>query len=116
MDTKTYKKVVWGRWVIGVLAGTLLSVTIATSIARDQFVEGCERGKLDRASQAEAFRAQSDYLNLVLDAKSVKQDVKDAALMNQKTQNASATDLESRTGNGFKCADKFPGLFDLVFS
>lgn len=77
---------------------------------KDRVVElrqGCERGKLDRTSTANAFRAQSDYLNLVLEARSVKQDVKDAAEINQGVQNTSASDLETRTGEGFDCTQIF---------
>lgn len=70
--------------------------------------EGCERGKLDRQASARAFRAQSDYLNGVLNATSVQRDVKDAATLNQSTQNESATSLESRTGDRLDCSDAFP--------
>lgn len=69
---------------------------------------GCERGKLDRTANATAFRAQSDYLNLVLDAESVQEDVKSAARVNQAVQDASASSLESRTGDNLDCRDAFP--------
>lgn len=69
---------------------------------------GCERGKLDRTANAEAFRGQSDYLNLVLEAESVQEDVKRAARINQAIQNASASSLESRTGDNLDCAEVFP--------
>ncbi len=69
---------------------------------------GCERGKVDRTMISAAFEAQSDYLNLVLDAESVKKDVKDAALVNQSQQNKSATDLKSRTGLNLDCTKAFP--------
>lgn len=75
---------------------------------RDAQRAGCERGKLDRADNARAFRAQSDYLNLVLEADSVKADVKRAARVNQAAQNASASSLEARTGDNLICAKAFP--------
>lgn len=76
--------------------------------SRERLVTGCERSRADRASIARAFRAQSDYLNLVLQAKSVKEDVKRAARTNQRTQDESATDLESRTGVNLDCQRVFP--------
>lgn len=66
-------------------------------------IDGCRRGKLDRTAIARALRAQSTYLNLVLQAESVKQDVKTAAAANQRAQNASASSLESRTGSNLNC-------------
>jgi hypothetical protein len=69
---------------------------------------GCERGKLDRAAIAAALRAQSTYLQLVLDARSVKADVKRAAAANQSVQDKSASSLESRTGTRLNCARAFP--------
>jgi hypothetical protein len=82
---------------------TLYQNNIAGQI-RDAQLKGCERGKLDRTANAKAFRAQSDYLNLVLQAKSVHADVKRAARVNQRTQDESATSLESRTGSNLDCA------------
>lgn len=79
----------------------------ASAIRAGQLV-GCERGKLDRAANARAFRAQSDYLNLVIDAKSVKEDVKRAARKNQRIQDGSATSLESRSGPRLICVEVYP--------
>lgn len=66
-------------------------------------VATCERLKSDRAIVARALRAQADYLNLVLDARSVMEDVKRAARVNQATQIAAAIELESRTGVRLNC-------------
>lgn len=68
----------------------------------------CNRGKVDRTMIAKALRAQATYLNQVLDAESVKQDVKRAALKAQRSFNSSATDLESRTGTNLDCSQVFP--------
>lgn len=40
---------------------------------------GCERGKLDRSDNADFQRAQRDYINQVVLAQSVQEDVKAAA-------------------------------------
>lgn len=71
-------------------------------------LNGCQRGKTDRTMIAQALRAQSTYLNSVLDAASVKADVKRAARKAQAVFNASATDLESRTGRALVCAAVYP--------
>lgn len=86
-------------------------------------IDGCERRVADSQVNSEsikrisvALRGQSDYLNLVLDAESVKQDVKDAAKVNQGKQNWAATyleetavpSLESRSGENFDCTTAFP--------
>jgi type II secretory pathway pseudopilin PulG len=71
-------------------------------------LSGCARSKTDRNAIAKALRAQSTYLNGVLAATSVKRDVKTAATMAQDRFNASATDLESRTGRNFSCLAAYP--------
>jgi type II secretory pathway pseudopilin PulG len=69
---------------------------------------GCKRSKIDRTAIASALRAQATYLNGVLDAASVKADVKRAALVAQRRFNRSATGLESRTGRKLDCARVYP--------
>lgn len=101
------------RWV----AASLLILFIAALFwvpyqgrteLRDSQIAGCQRGKLDRAANARAFRAQADYLDLVLAASSVQQDVKTAARINQAQQDISARGLESRTGKNLDCDKVFP--------
>ena len=70
--------------------------------------KGCQRSKTDRTMIAAALRAQSTYLEHVLAAASVKADVKRAARRGQAVFNASATDLESRTGQKLACARVYP--------
>jgi hypothetical protein len=64
------------------------------------------RVKLDRAAIARALRAHTNYLREVLDAESVRQDVKDAALRNVRVQTVSASELEERAG--IRCERVFP--------
>lgn len=89
---------------------------------RVNFIAGCERNKADRrdvargiAALGSAVNAQAGYLSLVLEAASVKQDVKDAAQVNYNAQkNAyrvvkmTARSLRSRTGENLVCATAFP--------
>jgi hypothetical protein len=84
-----------------------------TTTLRDSQRAGCERSKVDRTAIANALRAQANYLNGVLDAASVKEDVKKVARSTQKTFNISAMSLESRTGTRLDCNDIYPkaGLF-----
>lgn len=56
-------------------------------------IEGCERSKQDRIQNARAWTSNVIYLSGVLDAASVKQDVKDAATKNIKAQRKSAAQL-----------------------
>lgn len=122
-----------GFIILGLILGGLILVAVKVSqddtidVAREQTVQriaqasyrqdmkawrsridGCRRGKKDRAANARAFRAQADYLNLVLDAESVKQDVKDAAAVNQRVQDWAASSLESRTGPNLNCLEVTP--------
>lgn len=100
------------RWLVVLMALLILGLLWTSYDGRREIVDGqrlgCERGKLDRTAIAAAFRGQSDYLNLVLDAASVQEDVKSAARINQAIQNASASSLESRTGDNLDCAEVFP--------
>lgn len=123
----------WGLLALGVILGLLVLLT--GRLARDdastvavkaatveiqqrayrQDIEawrarlaGCRRGKQDRTANAKAFRAQANYLKKVLAAGSVKADVKRAARRNWRTQNQSATSLESRTGRNLDCAAATP--------
>lgn len=101
-------------WFIVFLA-FLLTILFAYSIIQsyegrvnlvDNQRAGCIRGKLDRSANAQAFRAQSTYLQLVLQAQSVRRDVKSAALVNQNTQDATATELEQRAR--INCSEEYP--------
>lgn len=127
----------WGLIALGIVLGLLVLLTgrlarddastVASSVAVRRAVHevkaevyrqdietwhgrlaGCQRGKHDRTSIAAALRAQSDYLNLVLQAKSVQADVKRAARVNQRVQDSSAVDLESRTGANLRCREAYP--------
>jgi type II secretory pathway pseudopilin PulG len=69
---------------------------------------GCSRSKVDRTAIAAALRAQATYLNQVLDAASVKADVKRAARVAQATFSRSASGLESRSGKNLRCGDVYP--------
>lgn len=118
-------------WLIVVVAvlltiitlGTMAAVVIsrrdaAMDVARTAYAQdiqkwheslgACARGKLDRTVNATAFRAQSTYLNLVLDAASVKADVKRAARRAQAIFDDTADELESRTGIGLDCRMVYP--------
>lgn len=58
---------------------------------------GCERNKLDRAANAAAWTAHRTYIEKVLKAASVKQDVKDAADDAVKTYKIVSADLSKRS-------------------
>lgn len=62
----------------------------------DLRVEGCERNKLDRIDSARSASAQASYLDKVLGAASVQEDVKAAADANVKQQRESAGGFSSR--------------------
>lgn len=87
-------------WVIGWVLLLLLVAYVfgqsyagRTQLANDQR-EACRVTSFSRIDVGKALRAQSDYLNLVLEAESVKDDVKRAARRNQAVQDRVATRLE----------------------
>lgn len=102
----------------GRLASDNASNTAVDTVVREAYrqdienwhgrVAGCIRGKRDRTATALALRAQAVYLDLVLDAESVQEDVKRAARVNQRIQDLSAADLESRTGDRLDCEQVYP--------
>lgn len=108
-------------WALSIAVSVAAAYWTATTAERDirdsqrqafrqrraDLLRGCERSKRDRTSIARALRAQSDYLNLVLRAQSVKADVKRAATANQEQQDTAARDLETRSGDHFECAAAF---------
>src|SRR5689334_7661990 len=102
------------RWVSGVAVAVLIALLFVSFHNTDNFVRGCERGKSDRAAQAKGAQAQADYLTKVLDAKSVKQDVKKAATKAWEGWNDAAVDLRSRTGKNLDCNAEFPPLIPFV--
>ena len=67
---------------------------------------GCERGKLDRIDNAAFQRAHKKYIDRVVLAQSVKEDVKDAAREAVKTYNRTAASLTKRSQ--INCASAFP--------
>lgn len=67
--------------------------------ARTSQVAGCERGKLDRADNADFQQAYVRYNLAVTSAASVKQDVKIAARLLRKTVQRTSASLASRTGD-----------------
>jgi hypothetical protein len=90
-------------------AHDVAQATYTQNITRwHELQQGCARSKTDRTSIAWALRAQSTYLNHVLAAASVKADVKRAARAAQRTFDASASGLESRTGTKLVCAHVYP--------
>ena len=78
------------------------------ALQRDFTVSGCGRSKTDRTVTASAFAGQATYLELVLDAASVKEDVKRAARTNWHKQLSAAESLRSRTGRRLNCKTAFP--------
>lgn len=101
------------RLVITVLAVMAFVVVggrySAVSNSRDQ----CNRSKKGALVIGPALQGQADYLDLVLQAKSVKQDVKDAAAVNQAKQQKAADVLNGLNGK-LDCTKKYkfiPGLF-----
>lgn len=67
---------------------------------------GCERGKLDRRANADFQRAHKVYIDKVVLAQSVKEDVKAAARIAVETYNRTARDLTIRAG--IDCNKAFP--------
>lgn len=67
---------------------------------------GCERGKLDRADNAAFQRAHKLYIDKVVLAKSVEEDVKAAARTAVETYNKTAASLTLRSQ--INCAKAFP--------
>src|SRR3954465_6276823 len=67
-----------------------------TNIAISQRV-GCERGKLDNSDNAAFQRAQTEYINRVVLAQSVKEDVKRAARVAVKTFGRTSSALTTRS-------------------
>lgn len=67
---------------------------------------GCERGKLDRADNAAFQRAHTIYITKVTGAKSVKQDVKDAAEIAVITFRRTSANLAARSK--IDCETAFP--------
>lgn len=66
----------------------------------------CERGKLDRNSNAAFQRAHTEYITTVTGAKSVKEDVKKAARKAVKTFRKTSQELSERAK--IKCAQAIP--------
>lgn len=95
----------------------------------DSQIAGCQRGKKDRAANAEAleqiakgFRTQRNYLKGVLVAQSVKEDVKRKARHARANFTSvsfeigkSAESLRSRTGPNLDCGEAFPRPSPLPF-
>lgn len=77
---------------------------------RELLLNGCREAKKDRTKIALALRGQADYLNLVLAAASVQEDVKMAARVNQAKQQTAALRLEKRSGPAFFCSVAYPPL------
>lgn len=67
---------------------------------------GCERGKLDRIDNAAFQRAHRKYIDRVVLAQSVKEDVKEAAREAVATYNQTAADLTKRSK--INCMRVFP--------
>jgi hypothetical protein len=67
---------------------------------------GCERGKLDRADNAAFQNAHKKYIDKVVLAQSVKEDVKRAAREAEKTYVRTAADLTRRSE--IDCVKAFP--------
>ena len=69
--------------------------------------EGCERGKKDRQDNADFQKAHKKYIEKVVLAQSVKQDVKDAANKALETYDRTTPSLLSRTGENLDCTKAF---------
>jgi hypothetical protein len=67
---------------------------------------GCERNKRDRRANADGWTAHSLYINKVVLAGSVKEDVKRAARHARKTYRRISRDLEKRSR--IDCRTEFP--------
>jgi hypothetical protein len=67
---------------------------------------GCERGKLDRQANADFQRAHKKYIDKVVLAKSVEEDVKRAAREAVLTYNRTSAELTERAQ--IDCAEAFP--------
>lgn len=67
---------------------------------------GCERGKLDRIDNAAFQRAHKVYIDKVVLAQSVKEDVKEAAREAVVTYNRTAESLSQRAK--INCQEAFP--------
>ena len=73
-----------------------------------RFVRGCNRSKQDRASSARLYNVFATYYKNVLRAKSVKQDVKDAAKDIRAALLSAANSLLSRAGKNLDCNVQYP--------
>lgn len=78
------------------LAGVYAKSTHDASAARRAQIEGCERGKLDRADHARVYGTMANYYDGVTKAASVKADVKRIATMVRGELRRSARGMRSR--------------------
>lgn len=77
-------------------AGVYFTQRNYASDTRASQLAGCERGKADRADQARVFTAQANYWWGVLQAKSVKRDVKDQVRIVRREAVRAALGVRSR--------------------
>ena len=80
----------------------------SNEVIRQGQLIGCERGKQDRADAAAAWTAHRRYLGKVLQAGSVKGDVKRAARDALRTYDRIVASLDSRTGRHLDCQKVYP--------
>lgn len=90
--------------------GVIYWVYSEQNMARDKLVksqrESCERGKLDRRDNAAFQRAHTTYITRVTGARSVKEDVKQAAREAQQIYKITSQRLTDRSK--INCKKVFP--------
>jgi len=114
-DTPMTKK--HGENIVKLLIGGMICMLLVVGYVfiqgyqgRQTLVEsqrsGCERGKLDRIDNAAFQKAHKTYIDKVVLAQSVKEDVKQAAREAVETYNKTAASLASRSK--INCHKAFP--------
>lgn len=98
------------RWMERALEAALGGGVERAGASRSAIVDsqraGCERGKLDRSANADGWTAHQRYIEAVLEASSVKGDVKEAARRAIGTYMRISGDLRRRAR--IECAAQFP--------
>lgn len=105
-----------GLLVKMIIIGMIVQLTVVGFVAYSTFDDrsdlvnaqraGCERSKLDRKDNADFQVAHKRYIDKVVLAQSVKEDVKQAARDAVRTYNRTSADLAARAK--LKCAVLFP--------
>lgn len=105
-----------GLLVKMIIIGMIVQLSVVGFVAYSSFKDrgdlvhaqrrACERGKLDRTDNADFQVAHKKYIDKVVLAQSVKEDVKKAARDAVKIYNRTSADLAKRAR--IRCAEAFP--------